>query len=119
MNLQKVMNVFRQFPANSLRRGNFFDACFAQSVHRAKLAQEQILPELAHAGAIIENTLRHTPFHQQLMIGVGEAMGFIADALEQPKRARIERKLQWHCPTRPINLLMLLGQADDRQIVQT
>ncbi len=52
------------------------------------------------------------------MIGVGEAMGLVANALEQSQGAGINRQLQRQRPAGPINLFMLFGQADNREIVQ-
>jgi hypothetical protein len=38
---------------------------------------------LTNARAIIENTFAHSFLHQQLMICVGETVGFVTDALKQ------------------------------------
>ena len=53
------------------------------------------------------------------MIGIGKAMRFVADSLEQMQRARIRRQLQRQGVTGAINLLVFFSQANDRQIVQT
>ena len=52
------------------------------------------------------------------MIRVGKPMGFVTDALKQAQSAGIHWKLQRQRPARPVNLLVFLRQADDRQIVQ-
>ena len=47
-----------------------------------KLTQQKIFPVLTHAGTIVENAFADAFLHQQLVIGVGETMRFIANALE-------------------------------------
>ena len=84
MALQESVQVFSQLSANSFRGGNVFNACFTQATHGAKSPQQQIFPVLAHTRAIIENTFFDAFFHEQLMVRVGEPMGLIANALEQP-----------------------------------
>ena len=83
------MHVLRQLWSDSFRRGDFFHSGFPQSVDRPKFPQQQILPVLTHARAIVENAFADPFLHQQLMIGVGETMGFVANALKQTQRAGI------------------------------
>ena len=97
---------------------DLFHGRFAQALHRTEFPQEQIFPVLAHARTIIENAFADPLLHQQLVIGVGEAMRFIADALKQTQRAGIRRQLQRQRAARPINFFEFFGQADDRQLVQ-
>ena len=117
MSLEKAMHFFRQLPANAFRGSNFRHRRFAQTLHGAKSSQQQILPVLTHTRAIIKNALADALFHEQLMIRVGKSMGFVADALKQAQSAGIHWKLQWQRPARPVNLLVFLRQADDRQIM--
>src|SRR6266852_143661 len=119
MSLQEAMDFFRQLSSNSFSRGNLLHARLAQAINGAKLAQHQIFPVLTHARAIIENAFTDAFFHEQLMIGVSETVGLVANSLEQSQRAGVDRQLQRQAPARPINLFMLLGQADDRQIMKT
>src|ERR1700730_6844207 len=113
------MNLFRQLSSNSFGRGNLLHTRLAQTTNGTKLAQQQIFPVLAHAWAIIENAFTDAFFHEQLMISVGEAVGLVANSLEQSQRAGVDRQLQRQGPAGPVNLLMLLGQADDREIMKT
>src|SRR5882724_2522082 len=117
MSLEKAMHFFRQPSPNAFRRGNFLHSRFAQTLHGAELSQKQILPVLAHSRAIIKNTLADALFHEELMIRVGKSMGFVTDALKQAQSAGIHWKLQRQRPARPVNLLVFLRQADDRQIM--
>ena len=112
------MHFFRQLSANPFRGGDLLHGRFAQTLHGAELSQQQIFPVLAHPRAIIKNALADALFHEQLMIRVGKPMGFVTDALKQAQGSRIHWKLQRKRPARPVNLLVFLGQADDRQIVQ-
>ena len=100
MPLQKAVHFLRQLLAYPFGRCNFFHARRAQALDRTEAAQEQILPVLAHPGAVIEDALADPFFHQQLMISVGKAVRFIPDALEQTKRARILRQAQRQRPAR-------------------
>src|SRR5437762_10481943 len=118
MLLQKSVHFFGQLSANPLSGGNLLDACFAETVHRSESPQQQIFPVLAYTGAIVEDTFFDPLFHEQLMVGVGKPMRLIADALKQPQSRRIHWKSQRQRPARPVNLLALLRQADDREIVQ-
>ena len=118
MSLQEPMHFLREFRTDPLRRCNLFHARFAESIHRTKFPQQQIFPVLAHARTIIKNAFADTFFHEQLMIGVSEAMGLVADTLEQSQSARRGGQLQRQRPAGPINLFVLLGQADNWKIVQ-
>src|ERR1700736_4338483 len=116
---QEAMDFFRQLSSNSFGGRNLLHAGLAQTINRTKLAQQQIFPVLAHAWAIIENAFTDAFFHEQLMVGVSETVGLVANSLEQSQRAGVDRQLQRQGPARPVNLFMLLGQADDRQIMKT
>jgi len=119
MSLQEAVHIFSQLAANPFRGGNFVNGRFAQTIHRTKLSQEQILPVLTDTGAIVQNAFADPLFHEQLMISVGEAMCFVANALEQTQSAGIDRQLKWQCPAWSINLLVFLGESDNRKIMQT
>src|ERR1041385_1908458 len=89
MAFEEPMHVFRQFSPDPFRGGNLLNAGFAQTTHRAKSLQQQILPVLAYTETIVENTLFDAFFHEQLVIRVGETMRLVTDALEQTQRRRI------------------------------
>ena len=84
MPLQKQMHVFRQFSANSFRSRDLVNACPAETINRPEPLQQQTFPILTHARTIVENAFFDSLFHEQLVIGVGKPMCFVADALEQP-----------------------------------
>jgi len=52
------------------------------------------------------------------MVAVGETMGLIANALEKPKATIVMRQPQRVGETGPVDLLELLGEADDRRVVK-
>jgi hypothetical protein len=112
------MNFLRQFRPDPFRGCDLFDARLSQAVHGAEFPQEQILPVLAHARAIVENAFADAFFHEQLVVGVREPVGLVANSLEQSQRAGVRRKHQRQRPARPINLLVFLGEANDRQLMQ-
>ena len=88
MPLQKPVHIFRQLSADPFGSCDLFDGCFAQAIHRTEPLQQQIFPVLTHARTIVENAFADSFFHQQLVIGVGEPMRFIADALKQTQRSQ-------------------------------
>ena len=116
---QEAMDFFCQLSSNSFGGRNLLHARLAQTINGTKLAQQQIFPVLTHTRAIIENAFADAFFHEQLMIGVSEAVGLVTNSLEQSQRARVDRQLQRQGPARPVNLFMFLGQADNREIVKT
>src|SRR5437660_11451332 len=116
---QEAMDFFRQLSSNSFGGRNLLHARLAQTINGTKLAQQQIFPVLTHARAIIENAFTDAFFHEQLMEGVSETVGLVANSLEQSQRAGVDRQLQRQGPARPVNLFMLLGQTDDREIMKT
>ena len=116
---QEAMDFFRQLSSNSFGSRNLLHARLAQTINGTKLAQQQIFPVLTHTRAIIENAFADAFFHEQLMISVGEAMCFVTNALEQTQSAGIDRQLKRQGPARSINLLVFLGESDNRKIMQT
>ncbi len=83
MAFEKPVNFLRQLRPDPFGRGDLLYGRFAESVYGTKFSQQQILPVLAHAGAIVENAFADPLLHQQLVIRVREAVRFVTDALEQ------------------------------------
>ncbi len=81
------MNVFGQFRPNPFRGRNFLHGRFPKTIDRAELSQEQILPVLTYARTIVENAFADSLLHQELMVGVGESVRFVPNALQQSQRA--------------------------------
>ena len=77
------MHVGRQLCSNSISSRDFFHTGAPQSFHGPKFPQQQVFAMLTDARAIVENAFADSFLHQQLMIRVGETMGFVADALKQ------------------------------------
>ena len=77
------MHVGRQLCSDSIRSRDFSHTGPPQPFYGAKFSQQQVFAMLTNARAIIENTFAHPFLHQQLMICVGETMGFVTDALKQ------------------------------------
>ena len=91
MPLQKAVDVLGQFRTDSFRGRNLFHARFAEPIDGAESAQEQILAVLTYARAIIENAFADALLHQELVVSVGETVGFVSNALEQTQRAGVRR----------------------------
>ena len=60
----------------------------------------------------------HAAAVEQCVVAVGEAVGLVADALEQLERAAVVRDADRLAAAGHEDLLVLLGQADDGQLVQ-
>src|ERR1700680_5223394 len=101
MAAQEAMDFVRQLSSNSFGGRNLLHAGLAQTINRTKLAQQQIFPVLAHAWAIIENAFTDAFFHEQLMVGVSETVGLVANSLEHSQRAGVDRQLQRQGPAPP------------------
>src|SRR2546423_1313816 len=86
MAFEEAMNFLRQFRADPCRRRDLLHRRLAQAIYGTKFPQEQILPVLTHARAIVENAFADPLLHQQLVIGVREAMRFVPNSLEQAER---------------------------------
>ena len=82
MPFEEAMNFLRQLRPDPFRGGDLLDRRLPQSVYRTKFSEEQIFPVLAHAGAIVQNAFADPLLHQQLVIRVGETVGFVANTLE-------------------------------------
>src|SRR6266550_5777930 len=119
MPLQEPMHFFGQLGANSFRSRNFLSRGFAQAFHITKPSQQQIFPVLTDARTIVKNAFADALFHEQLMISIGETMGFVANTLEQAQSTGIDRQLQRQRPARPVNFFMFFRQANNRQIMQS
>jgi hypothetical protein len=87
MPLQESVHFLGELRPDPLGRGDLLHGRFPQPIDRAKFPQQQILSVLTHAGTIVENALADPLLHQQLVIGIREAMRFITDSLEQSQRA--------------------------------
>src|SRR2546428_12849657 len=98
---QEAMDFFRQFSPNSFGGRNLLHARLAQTINGTKLAQQQVFPVLTHARAIIENAFTDAFFHKQLMVGVSETVGLVANSLEQSQRAGVDRQVPRQGPAPP------------------
>ena len=82
MALQKAMHFFRQFRSDAFGRRDLFHGGFPQAIDRSEFTKEQTFPVLTHARTIIQNTFADPLLHQQLVIGICEAVRFVANALQ-------------------------------------
>ena len=81
------MKIFGEFAANAFGGGKFIDGGFSDALDGAPVAEEELFAVLADAGAIVEDALGDAFFHEELMVAVGKAVGFIANALEESECA--------------------------------
>ena len=79
---QKVGNRFREAGANTGERGNFCGGCAADAGDAAEVAEQRLLARFTHAGAFVKQTLGDAALHENLVVAVGPAVGFVADALK-------------------------------------
>ena len=79
---QKTVDILSQFPPDSFRSGDFLHGRFPEPIYRTKFSEKQILAVLTYSRAIIEDAFTDAFFHQQLVVGVREAVSFVANSLE-------------------------------------
>ena len=82
MSLQKALYFVGQLGTDPFSRGDFLRAGFAQPFDRSKFSQKQAFPVLTHTRAIVENAFFDSLFQKEPVIGIGESMSLIADALQ-------------------------------------
>jgi len=110
--------LFGEFSADAAGGGDFVGAGATEAGDAAEMLEEELFAVLGDAGAIVEEALGDAPFHEQLMVAVGEAMGFIADALEQLEGAAVFGEADGNRAPGAVNFFEFLGEADDGQFVQ-
>ena len=91
MPLQKAVHFFGQFWPDPFGSSYLLNARFAQTIDRPKSSQEQTVPVLTHARAIVQNAFVDPLLEQELMVSVRETMRFVPDSLKQMQRAGIAR----------------------------
>ena len=63
--------------------GELFDGCEAHALDGAEFFEESGFASLADVGEFVEDAFGNLAEAQGGVVGVGEAMGFVADALEE------------------------------------
>lgn len=84
----------------------------------SEVLEKDLLPVLRNSRAIVEDTFRDAPLHEELMEGICESMGLIADALQEAESAAVFRQRERDRTRRPVDFLKFLGQADNRKVVE-
>jgi len=92
---------------------DFLHGGFSQAGNAAEVLHERGSPGFPHAGELIEDRFPDLPAAQVGVEGIGEAMGFIPDALEELNCGIIERETQGWSLIGEDNGLTLFGQADE------
>ena len=119
MRLQKFLQFFRRLSPKTGHFRNLLHAGQPQALHRAEPLQQRRLAPAANPRKFIQDALGN-PLQPQLgVVGVGKAMRLIPHPLQQFQRARIMAQSQRLGFPGPENLLKFLGQADDRNPLQT
>jgi len=104
--------------ADAVGGGDLRDGGAAEAGDAAEVLQEDLLPVLGDAGAIVEKALGDAAFHQELVVAVGKAVGFVANALEHFQGAAGVREEERKRVAGAVDFLKFFGEADDRQFVQ-
>ena len=99
-------------------RGDFLGGGFFEAGDAAEFFQQEPLFVSGHAGAVVEQAFLHAAAVEQGVVAVGEAVGLVADALEQLERAAVVRDADGLLAAGDEDFLVLLGEADDGQVVQ-
>ena len=90
----------------------------AQFGEGTEVFHECVFSDSGHARAVVEQAFLHATPHQQRIVGIGKSMSLIADALQQFQGAAVVGNRQRLAFAGSIDLLALLGEADDRKFVK-
>ena len=116
--LRKSRIDFGGFLRDAGERGDFLRGGGLDAGDAAEFFQQALFLGGRDAGAFVEQALAHAAAVEQFVVAVGEAVGLVADALEQLERAAVVRQADRLASAGNEDFLMLLGEADDRQVVQ-
>src|SRR5208282_217951 len=92
--LEELLQFQRGFSAESRHGGNGFEGGQAEALDGAEFAQERRLALLADAGEFIQDALGEFLESKLGVVGVGEAVGFVAHTLEELERAGIRAETE-------------------------
>ena|GEM_PF-3780113 len=106
------MDLGGEFWAEACDLANFVHRCDAQPVDLTEVFQQRGAAHFAQAGQIIQHALPDF-FRAELgVIGVGEAVRFVAQALEEVESGMIERQVQRGSLVRKNDRLMFFRETD-------
>lgn len=93
--------------------GDFLRCGFADAGDGAEFFQEQGFAAGGHAGAVVEGAFFHAAAVEEFVIAVGEAVGFVADALEEFEGSAVVGDEERFGFAGKEDFLALFGEADD------
>src|SRR5262245_61358413 len=82
------------------------------------MLQQRVAARFADAGNVIQERMRLRLAAPLAMVRDGEAVRLVADALQEVQRGRVARQSQWLAASRQEHQLVLLGQADGRNVFE-
>ena len=115
---EELDDLFGEFSADAAGGGDLVGAGATEPGDAAKTLEEELFAVLGDAGAIVEEAFGDAPFHEQLVVAVGEAVGFIADALQELEGAAVVGEADGNRPPGAVDLFEFFGEADDGEFVQ-
>src|SRR5437588_10915 len=105
--------------ADALHRGDVFDPGRPDAPHRPELADQRLLPPLSDPGNLVERGEDDPPLPELLVVGVGEPVRLVPEALEQLEALGLTRQDDRLAEAVDVDQFLLLRQRNrgDRLVV--
>ena len=110
---------FGGFVAKARHGGDFLDAGEPEFLDGSEVFKDGGFAAFAHAGEFIEEAFRDFFQAEASIVGVGEAVGFVTDALEKFKRSGMAAEAEGKRSVRQVNFFKFFCQANDRDLFQS
>lgn len=110
---------FGGFATKSRHGGNFLDAGDLDFLDGSKVLEEGSFAHFAHAGKFVKKALGDFFQAETGVVGVGEAVGFVADALEEFESAGMTAEAKGKRSVRQVNFFEFFCQTNDGNLFQS
>ena len=117
LRLKEVVDGFGGGPVHARRLLQLLDARLADAGDRAEVAAQRLAPLRPDADDVVENGDEVALAAQLAVVGDGEAVRLVADALDEVERLAVARQDDRLALTLLEDELELLGEADDGHIL--
>ena len=110
---------FGGFVAEARHGGDFLDAGEPEFLDGSEVFKDGGFAVFAHAGEFVEEAFRDFFQAEASVISVGEAVGFVADALEKFERSGMAAEAEGKRSVRQVDFFEFFCQANDRNLFQS
>src|SRR5215216_2138190 len=119
LSVQPRVNLAGDLPGEARHGLQLLQRGAQESLRGAEVVQDLLFARRSHAGQLVEDGGGHDPSTHLAVVGVGEAVGLVADALQQVQLRRVPLQPHRLRAARLEDLLVALGeraQGDVRQL---